>query len=271
MSGAQATGARSFPDTHPHQVPTARTPRFPEAWPPPGPGTDRLISGTDALPALDDIARISPASRVVPAMQLAPALRRPTSTARSTADTLDWSLPLFTGHLGEISGSHAAASLSFAFRLVHDAQRRQEPVAWIQIGGRLFFPPDVADAGIDLAALAIVQAPAFLPAARAADHLVRSGGFGLVVLDVGAGANMSLPVQSRLAGLARKHETALLCLTEKNGHQASLGPLVSLRVETRRRQRCGNRFRCEVRVLKDKRHGPGRVHVEVCRGPAGLC
>ena len=187
------------------------------------------------------------------------------------ASTMAWGLPVFTGLLGEISGVHAAASLTFAFRLVHDAQQRQEPVAWIHLDDRIFFPPDVADAGVDLDALAVIRAPALLQAARAADHLLRSGGFGLVVLDVGAGARMSIPVQSRLAGLARKHDAAFVCLTEKDRHRASLGPLVSLRVETERRKKLGDRFQCEALVLKDKRHGPGRTCVEVCRGPAGLC
>ena len=30
-------------------------------------------------------------------------------------------------------------------------------------------------------------------------------------------------------------------------------------------------FTCTARVLKDKRGGPGWQHVEVCRGPDGLC
>lgn len=201
---------------------------------------------------------------------LAPGIGAP----RTLAGTMTWELPIFTGILGEISGSHATASLSFAFRIVHDAQQRQEPVAWIYLGHHSFFPPDVADAGVDLDALAVIRAPALLPAARTADHLLRSGGFGLVVLDIGANARMSIPMQSRLAGLARKHDAALLCLTEKDRHRASLGPLVALRVEARRRKKLGGRFHCEALVLKNKRRGhpcPGRTCTEVWRGPAGLC
>jgi recombination protein RecA len=135
----------------------------------------------------------------------------------------------------------------------------------------LFYPPDVAEAGVDLGALAVVRAPGTRRAARAADHLLRSGGFGLVVLDVGADDRMPVAFQTRLAGLAKKHDAALLCITEKEDRRPSLGSLVSLRAEAIRTERAGDRFRCEVRVLKDKRRGPGWTHVEVCHGPDGLC
>jgi recombination protein RecA len=178
---------------------------------------------------------------------------------------------VFAGRLGEISGSHTAASLTFAFQLVLEAQRRGEPAAWVHSVDSTFFPPDVDAAGVDLEALAVIRASDALQAARAAEHLLRSGAFGIVVLDIGKDFRMSIPVQSRLAGLARKHEAALICLTAKDEYRASLGPLVSLRVETRRRSRAGDRYRCEVHVLKDKRRGPGWTHVESCRGPDGLC
>ena len=80
-----------------------------------------------------------------------------------------------------------------------------------------------------------------------------------------------MALQSRLAGLARKHDTALLCLTEKDAQKASIGPLVSLRLEAVRGKRTGDRFHCEWRVLKDKRRGPGPSGQEVCRGPDGVC
>jgi recombination protein RecA len=157
------------------------------------------------------------------------------------------------------------------FRLVLEAQRCAEPVVWVSRRESVFYPPDAADAGVDLDALAVVWAAETRLAARAADHLLRSGGFGLVVLDVGADDRMPPAFQTRLAGLAQKHGAALLCITEKDARRPSLGSLVSLRAEAVRTERAGERFRCEVRVLKDKRRGPGWKHVEVCRGPAGLC
>jgi recombination protein RecA len=108
-------------------------------------------------------------------------------------------------------------------------------------------------------------------AGRAADVLLRSGAFGLVVLDLGTGAAMPTPLQGRLVQLALKHDAAVVCLTEKQPAEASLGSLVSLRGQTvRRRSRDGHRFTCGITTLKDKRRGPGWTWREVRHGPEGL-
>ncbi len=185
-----------------------------------------------------------------------------------------WSLTHFTGRFAEISGSEAGASLTLAFRLVLEAQRAQDPVAWIARRESVFFPPDAAEAGIDLDALPVVRAPDAVSAARMTDYVVRSGGFGLVIVDLGPdarfGSRWPVEIQTRLTGLASKHNTALVSLTEKDDRRPSIGSLVSLRAHTTRTSHEGNRFRCEVHVLKDKRHGPGRKHTEVFDGPHGL-
>ena len=187
-----------------------------------------------------------------------------------TETLAEWRLSTFAGRFGEVSGDKATASLTLVFRLVLEAQRQGEPVAWITHRGSTFFPPDAAAAGIDLSALAVIWAPETLAAARAAEHLLRSGSYGLVVVDLGAEARLPLHAQSRLAGQARQHSTALICITEKAGNRPSLGSLVSWRALTARTQRQKDCFRCEARLLKDKRRGPGWKHVEVCRGPDGL-
>jgi recombination protein RecA len=181
-----------------------------------------------------------------------------------------WGLSPFAGRFVEVSADQAGAALTIAFRLVLEAQKEGEPVAWVTGRVSTFFPPDAADTGIDLSALAVIWAPEAIAAARAAEHLLRSGSFGLVVLDLGAKAHLPLHAQSRLAGQARQHTAILLCLTEKERNQPSLGSLVSLRIHAARRARAGDRFRCEAQVLKDKRRGPGRGRVEVCCGPDGL-
>jgi len=183
----------------------------------------------------------------------------------------EWTLATFAGRLAEISGDRATAALTLAFRLVLQVQRRGEPAAWIAARAGLFFPPDVAETGVDLAALAVVRVPGALVAARAADHLLRSGGFGVVVLDLGSDLGVPLHAQTRLAGLAQQHGTALVCLTENDAARPSLGSLVSLRAHTAKARDGQDRFRCEARALKDKRRGPGWKHAEVCRGPDGLC
>jgi len=181
-----------------------------------------------------------------------------------------WSLSAFTGRLGEISGGYASAALTLAFRLVLEAQRQGEPVAWVARQGSAFYPPDAARAAVDLDALVVVWVSEVLMAARAADQLVRSGGFGLVVLDLGVHGRVVPPVQARLVGLAKKHRAAVLCLTEKSREHPSIGSLVSIRAEAVRSREEEDRFLCEARVLKDKRRGPGWKHREVCHGPDGL-
>ena len=194
-------------------------------------------------------------------------LRRGLSTSRAP---MEWRLSAFSGRFGELSGDQAGAPLTLVFRLVREAQKQAEPVAWVGRWESTFFPPDVAEAGVDLAALPVVRAPDTLAAARAADLLLRSGAFGLLVLDVGPGASLPLPAQTRLVGLAKQYETALVCLTEKANDRPSLGSLVSLRAHTARTRQERDRFQCEVRVIKDKRRGPGWKHAEVCHGPDGL-
>lgn len=180
----------------------------------------------------------------------------------------EWSLTELSGRLVELSGIGAAASLTLAFRLVLDAQWRGEPVVWVTPGQHAFYPPDVAEGGVDLDALSVVRVPEARAVARAADRLVRSGAFGLIVLDLGANADLPIPLQTRLVGLAQRHHTALLCLTENE--TSSLGSLVSLRVHAQRRKVAEDRFKCALHILKDKRRGPTWAYAEVCRGPAGL-
>ncbi|HLC43346.1 MAG TPA: recombinase A [Methylomirabilota bacterium] len=170
-----------------------------------------------------------------------------------------------------MSGSGATATLTLSFGLVLQAQQQGEPTAWITPVESSFYPPDVAEGGVDLDALVVVRVPSAHAVPRAADRLVRSGGFGLVVLDLGVHAKVPIPLQARLAGLAKKHHTALLCLTEKPSQAPSLGSLVSLRVQAHRTRTAEGRFTCGLRVLKDKRRGPTLTHEEVCHGPAGLC
>ncbi len=179
-------------------------------------------------------------------------------------------LESFAGRLAEVSSDPAGAPLTMVIRLVLEAQRRGEPAAWVGRPECPFFPPDVAEAGVDLAALPVVWARDPIEASGAADLLVRSGAFGLVVVDLGPGAFLPIAAQARLAGLARQHETALVCLTEKDAGRPSLGSLVSLRAHVLRAVRERDRFHCEARVLKDKHRAPGWRFGEVCRGPDGL-
>ena len=187
-----------------------------------------------------------------------------------------WGLGALRGRLVELSAHGATATLTTAIEIVLEAQREGEPVAWIVPWGSggaptgTFYPPDAADSGIDLAALVIVRAPTAMAAARAAERLLRSGAFGLVVLDFGAGA-VEIPMahQGRLVTLAQAHDAAVVCITEKTNETSSIGSLVSLRAEALR-ARTKDGFEVTVRALKDKRRGPGWSRSDKVRGPAGL-
>jgi recombination protein RecA len=175
---------------------------------------------------------------------------------------------------GVAGAARATTVLTLALALVRDAQRLGETTAWVGVDRDLFFPPDAAQAGIDLAALPIVRAPQPADVPRAAERLVRSGAFGLVVLDLtAAGRRVRVPpaLLNRLAALAREHEAAVVCLTEKSADAASLGPLVSLRAAARRgASEVPGRCLAVLDVLRDRRR-PGRWRDTVaCRAPEGV-
>jgi recombination protein RecA len=185
---------------------------------------------------------------------------------RDILETSPWSLPETAGRMVEISGSVASASLTFAFGLVLEAQRRGEPAGWVTSEEAFFYPPDVSRTGVDLDALVVVRVRDGAAIPRAGEKLLRSGAFGLIVLDLGA-ADIPLPMQTRLGGEARRHHATLICLTEKESRDFSLGSLVSLRVHARRRPGPENNFHCALEALKDKRRGPTWRHADVFLGP----
>lgn len=206
------------------------------------------------------------------------------------AEASPWGLAAMRGRLVELSARGATATLTTAAELVLEAQRAGEPVAWVvpwSHDGRsgsaaTFYPPDVADTGIDLAALVVVRAPSTIAAARAAERLLRSGAFGLVVLDFASvdfesNRAQRLPDQvlGRLVSLAQSHDAAVICLTEKTSESGSLGSLVSMRAEAMRLRSTSpssseGGFEVTIRALKDKRRGPGWSQRRKARGPAGL-
>ena len=198
---------------------------------------------------------------------------RGTDAGSSSIDSSDrlqlpprWGLSILLGRLVEISGHGASAVLSAAMALVREAQTLAGPVAWITPAGQVFFPPDAAACGVDLETLLVVRTRAGPELVQAADIVLRSGGFDLVVLDQAA---MSLADQTRCAGLARRHHTAVVCLTEKPADASSLGPLIALRADAARiRSDAG--FGVRLRVIKDKRGAPGWQCEWACRAPAGL-
>lgn len=193
-----------------------------------------------------------------------------TSTQRETTGP-EWRLERGLGRLVEISSGAGPAGLSAAAAWVREAQLMGEPVLWIAVGASTYFPPDFDAAGVDLAALPTARLERVVDAARVADTALRSGGLGLLVLDLTEQRYLTLAIQSRLAGLAQKHHTALALLTRKPEDEGSVGSLVSLRVSASVSRRGFDQFALQWRALKDKRRGPGWCGEEARRGVDGLC
>jgi recombination protein RecA len=190
-----------------------------------------------------------------------------------------WKLTELAGRICELVFDGQTQRMSFTTGLVREAQEQGQPAAWIHTGDGVFHAPDLAEGGIDLDAVPVIRTPHGIAAARAADHLLRSGAFGLVVIDLGTHCDLPPGMQSRLAGLARHHQSTLVFLTRPstNGRPGgqpatgSLGALVSLRAKGTMRVEQPGYFRCSLSALRDKRNGPGWTREEVRRGPAGLC
>jgi len=187
------------------------------------------------------------------------------------AESVPWGLGGLAGRLVELSGPPGAPFLSLACSLLRQAQEQGDLAVWVSAREDSFYPPDLASAGVALQGLAVVRLADTPSAGRAADWLLRTGAFALVVLDLGRDLELALGLQGRLAQLARRQNTAVLILTEKSREAPSLSSLVGVRAEALRRRDPGGGFRCGIRFLKHKRRAPGGRYAEVFVGPPGLC
>ncbi|GMW02136.1 MAG: hypothetical protein AMXMBFR84_32720 [Candidatus Hydrogenedentota bacterium] len=173
-----------------------------------------------------------------------------------------WTLATLAGRFVEITGGADTAALTVCAGLLAEVHAQGQWAAWVGGQSSCFFPPDLAAAGVDLRALPVVRVTGVEKMARAADKLVRSGAFAAVVIDLGEGGALPLPVQTRLVGLAKKHHAAIIVIARydtRHGPGAA-GAFASIRAETSKRGMSGDTFHCEVRVVKDKRGTPGWRH-----------
>lgn len=175
-----------------------------------------------------------------------------TAPAALPAPTTAW--PALRRRLTEIATA-AGGGTSYAAHVLLQAQRAGEIAAWVQPAGGGLYPPDLHEGGICLASLAVVHVP---PDAgpfgvpRAGEILLRSGAYGLVVLDLAGGVPPAAAWQARLQALARLHDAAVLLLAPTPLAGPSLGAAVSWRLAPQRRRLAGGLFLLEAALLKNK-------------------
>jgi len=192
-------------------------------------------------------------------------LRSPVSLCEVSPDSRGiLGLARVCGRLVEVSEAASYGALSALCPLLGEVQAQGELVAWVESGNSVFFPPDLQARGLDVEAIPVVWAPNTKTALQAADWLLRSGAFALVVLD-GTTGTVDDSVLGRLARLAAEHGATVLFLTRKSPLDASLGALVSLRITVSKASQG-----TELRVVKDKRSGPLSVQRISLDGPLGL-
>jgi recombination protein RecA len=196
-----------------------------------------------------------------------------------------WSRDALSGYLTELVGGSDSANLSMTGRLILHAQTAGELVSWVATRRDVFFPPDYAAIGVDLGAFPVVWAeePAEKPdandvrvrtasrAVRAAERLLRSGAFGLVIIDLAPDLTLHPAGQGRLLRLAKENDAQVLILRPKRDDEVYAGSLVMVRGESKRRRVAPGKFRCTIMNTKDKREGPGWTTSEEFDGPPGLC
>ncbi len=193
---------------------------------------------------------------------------------------------------GRASTSARDARTSWVAARLAEAQTLGETVAWIVWEPRgIPYPPDLVALGLDLQALPLLVVQSETEVLRAADLLLRSGAFGLIVADwpTGAPPPGDGPL-GRLMGLCQKHDAALLLLTQPietkldsreaggtglggtglGGDGGVLRALASLRLRVARTDFPNGTFELSTTVLKDKRRGVTPPVCEPRQAPEGL-
>jgi recombination protein RecA len=165
--------------------------------------------------------------------------------------------------------SAAGASISAALSLLLEAQRDGEPVAWVTTRASLFYAPDASLNGLDVEAISVVRAADAREAARAAERLLRSGGFGAVVLDLDDDSDVADALAVRLAQLARLHDAVVVAMVygRKTG---AFGAHASLRVAVERSRIAAGRFVRGVQIERARGGLSSAPWLEEVDGPPGL-
>ncbi len=225
------------------------------------------------LSTLDGVLNICYPFIVMPERALAPQFVSDIDVFRATelkaADRgASWAFDGLVGILAEISEENASGAVSFAAEIIAEAQAHNEPVAWVAGSDSVFFPPDLAERGIVLSAVAVIRVGGEADSLTATEWLVRSGALGLVIVDTEAAWNVSDSALGRLQKLAEHSRTAVLFLTRKRSCHPSLGSRITLRGSMTRSD--AGPFQVHIHALKDKRSNMSARQTRQYNGPPGL-
>lgn len=164
-----------------------------------------------------------------------------------------FSYPGVRGRLVEIVTTGGAPVLSVVSLLIGEAQREGLPVVWVTTGPSLFYPPDFARNGVSVESLPVIQAGSRDRAFRATEHLLRSGVFGLVVVDLETPGPVRLGKLGTLNRLASLHDVGVIFLNRsEDRNDVPLGSLISLRISVELEHPRAHRFLCRIRAIKDR-------------------
>ncbi len=158
--------------------------------------------------------------------------------ARSAPDTLPIGIPsvdalaggLPRGSLTEICGPASSGRTSLLLSILASAQMRQEVCAVVDTCDA-FDPASASEAGIDLGRLLWIRCGGDAERAlKATDLLVQSGGFGLIVMDLGdtpvrTARRISLASWFRLRR-AVEHTSTILLVIEQHAHAGTCASLI---------------------------------------------
>jgi recombination protein RecA len=179
------------------------------------------------------------------------------------------------GKVVEFSGWNQSACLSLTIPLILECQSGNKECAWIlpssEHGGSLFFPPDFAEAGIACSRIPIVRSKNAQDSFAIAEKLVRSGGFGLVVLDLTEGKRVRASTIGRINSMTQRFKTLALCLTRNPPGHPSLDPMISIHIHISVFAAPGRNCTVKATVQKDKTQAPGLNMKWLYETPIGLC
>jgi hypothetical protein len=190
------------------------------------------------------------------------------ATLKTAAVGGPWQFDSLVGILAEVSEEVPSGAVSFAAEIIAEAQRQNEPVAWVTGTESIFFPPDLRGRGIDISAVAVIRVKGETDSLMAAEWLVRSGAIGLVVVDLAAQGSITDDSLGRLLRLSERNSCAVIFLTRKRGRDPSLGSRISLRGCITRSG--SGPFVIDIRTTRDKRSNSSSRQSRRYHGPSGM-